>query len=308
MPYVESLRVFVRTVELGSITAAGRDNRLTPAVASNRIKELENRLGIRLFNRTTRKLAPTEIGRQLYDHARRVIEAIDEAEAMVAGFSGKPRGAIKVMAPLGLGRRIIAPLVPAFNELYPGIEVRMRLSDRKVDMFAEGVDVAFTLGELQDSNLKVRLILECRRVLCASPEYLAAFGTPVSPEDLLAQHHRCLLLRYPGSPEWNWVFETGKGRLRLNVAGPYDADEGDVLTDWALEGYGIVNKPCFEVAALIAAGRLVPILESTPPPPSKFACLYPHRRLQDPKVRLFVEFMLGRCRARVQELLDAPAA
>jgi DNA-binding transcriptional LysR family regulator len=307
VPYLESLRVFVRTVELGSITAAGRDNRLTPAVASNRIKELENRLGIRLFNRTTRKLAPTEIGRQHYDHARRVIEAIDEAEAVVAGFSEKPRGAIKVTAPLGLGRRIVAPLVPAFNDLHPGIEVRLRLSDRKVDMFAEGVDVAFALGELQDSNLKQRLILECRRVLCAAPDYLAAFGTPSVPEDLITQHHRCLLLRYPGSQEWNWVFETEKGRLRLNVAGPYDADEGDVLTDWALDGYGIVNKPYFEVAALISSGRLVPILEATPPPPSQFACLYPHRRLQDPKVRLFVEFMLGRCRARVHQFLDVPS-
>jgi DNA-binding transcriptional LysR family regulator len=304
VPYLESLRVFVRTIELGSITAAGRDNRLTPAVASNRIKELENRLGIRLFNRTTRKLAPTEIGRQLYDPARRVIEAIDEAEAVVAGFSDKPRGAIKVTAPLGLGRRIIAPLVPAFNDQYPGIEVRLRLSDRIVDIFAEGVDVAFALGELQDSNLKVRLILDCRRVFCASPEYLSTYGTPAVPDDLITDHHRCLLLRYPGSQEWNWVFETESGRRRLNVAGPYDADESDVLTDWALEGRGIVNKPYFEVAAHIAAGRLVPILEAAPPPPSRFACLYPHRRLQDPKVRLFVDFMLGRCRARVQDLLD----
>ncbi|RMD48660.1 MAG: LysR family transcriptional regulator, partial [Alphaproteobacteria bacterium] len=108
MPYLESIRVFVRVIELGSITAAGRDQRLTPAVASNRIKELEARLGVRLLNRTTRRLAPTEIGRIFYDHARRIIEAVDEAEAVVAQHAGRPRGAIRVLAPLGIGRRVIA--------------------------------------------------------------------------------------------------------------------------------------------------------------------------------------------------------
>ena len=150
MPYLESIRVFTRTVELGSITAGGRDNRLTPAVASNRIKELEERLGVRLFNRTTRKLTPTEIGRAYYDSAKRVLEAIEESEAAVASFSLRPKGAIKVTAPLGLGRRIVAPLIPAFQAEFPEIEIRLRLSDRKVDFLAEAVDVAFVLGSLED--------------------------------------------------------------------------------------------------------------------------------------------------------------
>ena len=128
MPYLESIRVFTRTVELGSITAGGRDNRLTPAVASNRIKELEERLGVRLFNRTTRKLTPTEIGRAYYDTAKRVLEAIEESEAAVASFSLRPKGAIKVTAPLGLGRRVVAPLIPDFHAAFPEIEVRLRLS------------------------------------------------------------------------------------------------------------------------------------------------------------------------------------
>lgn len=302
MPYLDSIRVFVRTVELGSITAAGRDQRLTPAVASNRIKELEGRLGLRLFNRTTRKLVPTEVGRLYYDYATKIVDAVEQSEAIVAGHAKAPKGAIKVTAPLGIGRRIIAPHVPAFHAAYPDISVRLRLSDRKVDLFNEGVDVAFVLGDLQDSNMKIRNILDCRRVLCAAPAYLEKMGTPQNPEDLLNKPHSCLLLRFPGSTEYFWMLETDQGPRKFNVVGPYDADEGDVLTAWAVDGYGIVNKPYFEVAALIAAGVLVPVLETTPPPQSRFACMYPHRRLQDPKVRLFVDFMIRKCKQQVQVL------
>jgi DNA-binding transcriptional LysR family regulator len=308
MQYLEGIRVFVRTVELGSITAGGRDQRLTPAVASKRIKELENRLGIRLFNRTTRSLALTEVGQAYYDRAVHVLEALDEAEAAVGRFSEQPRGAVKVTAPLGIGRRIVAPLVPAFNDAYPEVQVRLRLSDRKVDIFGEGVDVAFALGELPDSNMKLRTIAECERLLCAAPAYLERFGTPQAPQDLIRQRHRCLLLRFPGSPEWNWLLKDGEDTVRLNVEGPYDADEGDVLTGWALAGRGIVMKPRLDVAAHLASGALVPVLAAHPPPTARFACLYPHRRLQDPKVRSLVDFMVERCAARVREMLAETAA
>ncbi len=302
MPYLDSIRVFVRTIELGSITAAGRDQRLTPAVASNRIKELENRLGVRLFNRTTRRIAPTEIGRNFYDYATKVIEALDNAEAAVAGFSKQPRGAIMVTAPLGIGRRMIAPLVPEFNDVYPEVDVRLRLSDRKVDVFGEGVDAAFVLGELHDSNMKVRKIADCPRLLCAAPAYLEKHGNPETPQSLIDQDHHCLLLRFPGSEEYNWALETEDGVRRYNVSGPFDADDGDVLTEWAVAGKGIVNKPKFLVTQELKSGALVPVLENAPPPPSSFACLYPHRRLQDPKVRLFVDFMIDGCKKRVREM------
>ncbi|MCC0030576.1 MAG: LysR family transcriptional regulator [Brucellaceae bacterium] len=302
MPYLDSIRVFVRTVELGSITAAGRDQRLSPAVASNRIKELENRLGLRLFNRTTRKLVPTEIGRLYYEHAVKVVDALDQAEAVAAGHSKSPRGVIRVTAPLGIGRRIIAPHVPAFHDRYPDVSVHLRLSDRKVDLFDEGVDVAFVLGDLQDSNMKIRKIADCRRVLCAAPSYLDGRGTPASPDELGSKAHSCLLLRFPGSQEYYWTLETEFGPQKFNVGGPYDSDEGDVLTTWALDGRGIVNKPLFEVNHHIQGGRLVPVLAANPPPTSRFACMYPHRRLQDPKVRLFIDFMIGRCRQQVADL------
>ena len=297
MSYIESLRVFVRVVDLGSITSGGRDLRLTPAVASKRIKELENHLGVRLFNRTTRSITPTEVGRVFYDDARQVLEALDTAEARVASFSKSPHGAIRVTAPLGVGRRIVAPFVPEFTDLYPEIEVRMRLSDRRGDILADGQDLALFVGAPQDSNMKLRKIADCDRVLCASPDYLAAFGTPQQPEDLLARQHNCLLLRYPRSPEYFWTLATAGGPLKLEVRGRFDADDGDVLTDWALAGRGIVNKPRFDVAAHLASGALVEILPNTPPVPSIFGCVYPHKKLQDPKIRLFVEHIAAKSRA-----------
>ncbi len=301
MPYLESLRVFVRVVELGSITSGGRDLRLTPAVASNRVKELESRLGVRLFNRTTRNLSPTEVGKVFYDHARKVIETLDEAEAVVAGFSDKPRGTIRVTAPLGVGRRIVAPLIPAFADRYPNVDVQLRLSDRKVDLFEDGLDVAFVLGELKDSNLKLRKIADCDRVLVAAPEYLETHGTPQTPDDLLGDHN-CLLLRFPRSPEYFWTLQTEAGLRKIEAKGRYDADDGDVLTQWALEGAGIANKPRFDVAQHLKSGALVEVLSDTPPVPAAFGCLYPHRKLQDPKIRLFVDFVASESKQRIAQL------
>ncbi|MCI2393918.1 LysR family transcriptional regulator [Aliiroseovarius sediminis] len=299
MSYIESLRVFVRVVELGSITSGGRDLRLTPAVASKRIKELEKHLGVRLFNRTTRSLSPTEVGKLFYDEARAVLETVDIAETKVANFSHAPRGTIRVTAPLGAGRRIIAPLVPKFVEAFPDTRVQMRLSDRKVDILTDGLDVAFFIGTPRDSNLKLRKIRDCDRILCAAPKYLAQNGAPKTPDDLLLDQFNCLLLRYPRSPEYFWQLQTPTGVRKLEVAGKFDADDGDVLTDWALDGHGIVNKPRFDVAEHLRDGTLVEVLPDTPPVPTIFGCLYPHKKLQDPKVRLFVDFVVQQCGARL---------
>lgn len=297
MPYLESLRVFVRVVELGSITAGGRDLRLTPAVASNRVKELENRLGVRLFNRTTRNLMPTEVGKVFYDHARKVVETLEDAESVVAGFSENPRGAIRISAPLGVGRRYIAPLVPRFLTDFPEVSLRLRLSDRPVDLLGDDQDIAFFVGAPKDSNLKLRKVADCPRVLVATQGYLDKNGTPATPDDLIEKAHNCLLLRFPRSPEYFWTLQGSDGPTKLEVSGNCDADDSDVLTDWALAGHGIANRPRFEVEAHLASGDLIEVLPDTPPEPAVFGCLYPHRRLQDPKIRLFVDFMILELRA-----------
>ncbi|WP_457301606.1 LysR family transcriptional regulator [Phyllobacterium sp. P5_D12] len=304
MSYLDNLRVFVRVVELGNLSAAGRDQRASPAVASNRIKELERHLGVRLFNRTTRKLTPTEHGRVFYEGAVKIIEAINEAEAAIADLSKKPKGAIRITAPLGIGRRLIASGIPEFHDKYPDIEVRLRLSDHNVDIMSEGVDVAFKLGILEDSNLRMRGIMNCERVICSSPDYLERRGTPLTPDDLIAEHHDCLLLRYPGSKEYFWTLQMPEGTRKLEVSGPYDSDDGDVLTQWALEGRGIINKPLFEVKSHLNDGTLKAILEDTPPASIQLAAIYPHKRFQDPKVRLMIDFMTERCQRLVSTMLE----
>jgi len=304
MSYLDNIRVFVRVVELGTLSSAGRDQRVTPAVASNRIKELERHLGVRLFNRTTRKLSPTEHGRVFYLGAVKIIEAVNEAESAIADLSHNPKGSLRITAPLGIGRRLIASGIPEFHDKYPDIEVRLRLSDHNVDILSEGVDVAFKLGVLEDSNLRMRGILNCQRVVCAAPGYLAKRGTPGTPDALIDDKHDCLLLRYPGSKEYYWTLQTPDGPRKLEIGGPYDSDDGDVLTQWALEGRGIINKPLFEVKTYLNDGALVEILKDTPPASVQLAAIYPHKRFQDPKVRLMIDFMAERCQRMIGKMLE----
>jgi len=296
MAYLSNLRMFVRVYELGSMSAAARDQRTSPAVASSRVAELEKHLGVRLFNRTTRSLQPTSNGRLFYDGAQRVLDAVAEAEAALTHASAQPRGTLFVAAPLGLGRRLIAPHVPVFKDDHPQIDLRLRLSDRKVDVTAEGLDLAFHLGTLEDSGLKMRRLAECARVLCAAPDYIARRGLPRDGAALVAEKHDCLTLRFPGATEFQWALQTPEGPKRFKISGPFESDDGDVLTGWALDGRGIILKPVFEVAEHLASGALVPVATETPPLPVTLAALTPHRRLRDPKVMLFVDFIAAHIR------------
>ncbi|WP_223426424.1 LysR family transcriptional regulator [Tateyamaria pelophila] len=294
MSYLENIRTFVRVYELGSMSAAGRDLRISPAVTSSRISQLEEHLSVRLFQRTTRSLTPTEQGKAFYGGACEVLESVENAEAQVVNITDNPKGSLFVAAPLGVGRRLIAPLVPEFLAEYPEVKVRLRLTDRKVDLTTEGLDLAFFLGQPEDSNLRIRKIADVTRVLCAAPEYIAAHGNPASGDDVIADKHECLNLRFPGAPEFQWPLVTPDGTKRFRVAGRYESDDGDVLTDWALAGHGIAMKPVFEVSDHIAEGRLIPVATQTPPEPIQMACLFTHRKRQDPKTRLFMEFVIER--------------
>lgn len=294
MSYFDNIRTFVRVYELGSMSAAGRDLRISPAVTSARISQLEDHLGVRLFQRTTRALSPTEQGRAFYPGACAVLDAVGEAEAQVSELTENPRGSLYVAAPLGVGRRLIAPLVPEFVDAFPDISLRLRLTDRSVDLTGEGLDLAFFLGQPEDSNLRIRGIADCQRVLCAAPAYIAARGMPKTGADLLGDQHECLNLRFPGASEFQWRLQTPEGLKRFAVSGRFECDDGDVLTDWALMGRGIALKPVFEVAAHLQSGALVPVATATPPEPAQMACLYTHRRHQDPKTRLFMDFMIER--------------
>ncbi len=302
MTNINNIRMFVRVYELENMSAAARDMRVSPAVASSRIGELEKHLGIRLFNRTTRSIQPTEHGRIYYPKAVAVLDALEEAEAAVHEITLNPRGSLFVSAPLGVGRRLIAPLVVTFQELYPEIHIRLRLSDRKIDLTHEGLDVSFILGNPPDSVLRIKNITNCPRVICAAPSYLAKRGTPNTGADLLNAPHDCLLLRFPGSTEFRWTLMTSDGPQLFDVSGPLACDDGDVLTGWALNGHGLINKPLFDVADHLAAGTLVAVCSETQPPAAQLAMLYPHKRNQDPKTRLFIEFMAEQIKPALREL------
>lgn len=297
MSYVNMIRMFVRVYELGSMSAAARDQRTSPAVASGRISELEKHLGVRLFNRTTRALQPTENGRIFYEGALGILQAIQDAEGALADATQNPRGVLFVGAPLGVGRRFIAPFVPAFKATYPMIDLRLRLSDRIIDVTAEGLDAVLHLGVPDDSALKMRMIADCPRLLCAAPAYVARRGMPVDGATLVRERHDCLNLRFPGAKEFQWTLQTPLGPQKFEITGPFESDDGDVLTDWALAGHGIVLKPLFEVGAHLRSGALMPVALANPPLPVTLSLLTPHRRLRDPKVRLFGDFLVTRIRA-----------
>ena len=294
MSYVNNIRTFVRVYELGNMSAAGRDLRISPAVTSTRISQLEEHLGVRLFQRTTRHLTPTEQGISFYRGAMNILDSIDLAEAQITDITENLKGSLYVAAPLGVGRRLLAPKVPDFLARYPDITIRLRLSDRKIDLTTEGLDLAFFLGQPEDSNLRIRKISDIDRVLCAAPEYINRKGMPMSGNDIVNDRHECLNLRFPGASEFQWQLLTKEGPKRFRVSGHYESDDGDVLTDWALAGHGIVLKPIFEIIDHLKAGRLMQVAKNTPPVTVQMACLFTHRRMQDPKTRLFMEFMIER--------------
>jgi DNA-binding transcriptional LysR family regulator len=292
---LENVRIFLKTVETNSFSAAGRMLRLSPSVVSYRIQMLEDALGARLLTRTTRTMRLTEAGETFLEHCREIVDAVERAEASVAETSGvSAHGVLRVTAPLGLGRRVIAPMVARFREAQPHTDVRLRLSDHLLDLVREGVDLAIRLAPLQDSSFTLRKVAEVRRVLCAAPAYLARRGAPETLRDLA--RHDCLLLRFPGSQQFRWSFDFRGEASAVLVEGPLDADDGDVLTQWALDGLGLVMKPLFEVAPYLADGRLVAVLPEAEPQPVTLAVLYPTRRMLPPRAKSFIELAVEELR------------
>ncbi len=302
MSLLENIRVFVSVVEQDSMSAAGRQLRLSPAVVSHRIQSLESHLGVRLLNRTTRRVQPTEQGLAFYQACQDVMAAVERAENVAAGAGGAPQGTLRVTAPLGFARRILAPLVPEFQAAHPQVTLQLRLSEHIIDLLTESVDVAVRMAILSDSSLIARKVVDCERLLCAAPAYLSEAGGPATPEDLL--DHNCLLLRFAGSQQYRWTLQSDGGPRTLSVQGRFDADDGDVLTDWALEGRGIVLKPLWEVARHLRSGRLVPVLLDQPPDPVALSILYPHRRLLPARVKAFADFAAPRFTAAIKAELD----
>lgn len=282
--------VFARAAELSSLSAAGRDLRMSAAVVSNRIAKLERHLGVRLLNRTTRRVNLTEEGALFYDHCIRILGEIEQIETNIAARREQPRGVLTVSAPVAFGRMHIAPHVPAFVARFPEMQIRLHLTDRLIDIVSEGADLAVRIADLKNYSFIARKLAPNRRVVVASPDYLKAHGRPKTPQDLLA--HNCLLLRFPGSQQFQWSLEGDDGVVTLPVAGNMDSDNGEVLREWCLAGIGLALKSLWEVGPDLKAGRLKVVLPAWRPLGHAVYALYPHSRYLPPRVRAFIDFLI----------------
>ena len=263
---------------------------------------LEDTLGARLLTRTTRNMRLTEAGELFLEHCREIVEAVERAEASVAESAGATtRGVLRVTAPLGLGRTVLAPMVARYREAQPHTVVRLRLSDHILDIVREGMDLAIRLARMEDSSFTLRKIVDVERVLCASPAYIERRGAPQAPRDLAG--HDCLLLRFPGSQQFRWTLDHKGEAVAAPIAGPVDADDGDVLTRWALDGLGIMLKPRYEVAEHLAAGRLVEVLPEARPQTVTLGILYPTRRMLPPRTKAFIDMAVEELRRHVNAQL-----
>lgn len=232
----------------------------------------------------------TEAGRIFYERCLEIVESVERAETSVTEVGATPRGALKVTAPLGLGRRVVSDIAVLYRKEHIETDVHLRLSDHLLDLVQDSVDIAIRLAQLRDSTFTLRKVAAIERVLCASPSYLENHGVPKVPADLMG--HNCLLLRFPGSQQYRWTLTVEGKPTTLPVSGQLDADDTDVLLHWALAGQGIVMMPLFEVAEHLAAGRLVPLLETTPPSTVVCGVLYPTRKMLPPRVRSFVDMVI----------------
>ena len=289
MPDTEDMAIFARVVELGSLTAAGRDMRMSPAVVSNRIARLEARMGVRLLNRTTRRVDATREGALFYEHCTAILSELEQAESAISEHTAEPRGPIKVTAPAVFGRMHVAPHVPVFLARYPQIQVRLQLTDHLLDLGQERIDLAIRIAEMTDSNAILRKLAANRRLIVAAPAYLERHGAPAEPADLLK--HNCLLLRFAGSQLFRWTLQTPEGPATLRVAGNMDADNGEVLRDWCLAGHGLALKSVWEIVEDLNAGRLKVVLPKFPPLSHAIYALYPQNRFLSSRLRLFIDFL-----------------
>jgi DNA-binding transcriptional LysR family regulator len=284
---LQEMTVFARVVGTGSLSAAARDLGLSPALVSRRLAALEGRLGVRLINRTTRTLRLTDEGAQYYESCSRILGEIVEADAAVSAGRVEPQGVLRIAMPAAFGHLHVAPLVPRFAARYPKVQLALSLSDRNISLIDEGFDLAIRIAELEDSSLAARKLAPNRRVVCASPAYLARHGTPRSPEELA--RHNCLTTDFTMS----WDYKDPAGRPgSVRVAGRYACDNWEVLREWALAGLGVALKSTWDVRHQLEDGSLVPLLPGyTFDEDVAIYAVYPHRRYLPAKTRAFVEFL-----------------
>jgi DNA-binding transcriptional LysR family regulator len=289
MDKLKQLESFVTVATKGSLTATARAEGVAPAVIGRRIDALEERLGVKLLVRTTRRITLTHEGSAFLEDCQRLLTDLASAEASVSAGGVKASGHLRVTAPAGFGRRHVAPLVPRFIAQHPDVSVSLNLSDRVVDIANEGFDCAVRVGDLPDSSLISVRLADNRRQCVATPGYLQRAGVPQHPSDLA--RHECLTLSSDASQTRGWAFQVAGEVTHLRPHGRLDCSDGQVLHDWCLQGLGIAWRSTWEVASEIAAGRLQPLLEEYAAPPNGIFAVFTHARHLPLRVRLWIDFL-----------------
>jgi len=294
MDRLDELALFLAIADAGSLAGAARRLRRSPPVVTRSLAELERRLGLRLVERTTRRLALTDAGRRLVEHARRLLPEYEDAMRDAAGEAAAPRGRLRLSAPLVFGQRHLAPVAMEFLDAHPEVSVDLTLADRLVDLVEEGIDVALRISRMRDSTLVARPLGEVRHVVVASPAYLERRGVPKRPEDLAG--HDILLFASRFGTDWRFAMPGGRER-QLRVSARFSVDRAEVAVAAAREGRGVLRTLSYQVAPDLAAGRLVRLLARYEVAPVPVQLVMPSARLMAPRVRAFLDFAVPRLAA-----------
>ena len=288
MDHFKQISTFVDVAAKGSLSAAARAEGIAPAMIGRRLDALEHRLGVKLLQRTTRKIALTDEGLAFLEDCQRILVDLEDAESAVSERSAKASGHLTVSAPAGFGRQHVAPLIPAFLAKHRDVAVTLNLNDRIVDLIGDGIDVAIRIAALSDSNLVGVKLADNRRVVVATPAYLKRHGKPQSL-DALAKHN-CLAMSSDGSQR-GWTFRHNGKNLMLKVAGNMVCNDGEVLHDWAMAGKGLAWRSMWEVGAAIESGKLVTVLDEYAAPGNDIHAVFAQRRHLPLRIRAFVDFL-----------------
>ncbi|WP_255989234.1 LysR family transcriptional regulator [Chitinolyticbacter albus] len=288
MDRLVAMQVFAKVMEAGSFVRAAERLQISTTAASRLVADLENHLGTRLLNRTTRKLSPTESGFAYYERCQQILGDIEEAEAALSSATQRPRGTLRISAPLSLGIRHLSPLLAEYRQRYPDVALDLELADRAVDLVDEGFDLALRISPQLPGNLIARRLCPIRLVICASPDYLARHGMPSTPQDLVT--HNCLAYTYASTGD-DWTFGID-GSEKVKVKGNFRANNGDMLCAAAIAGEGIVRQPTFLIADALRSGEVIPLLAEHGQPELYAWAVYPSRRHVTAKVRSMIDFLV----------------
>ena len=289
----DELRFFSALVAGGNLSAAARELGITTPAVSKRLALMESRIGVPLINRTTRRMSLTSEGEVLLEHARRILSEIDDLDQLLSKSKGSPKGLLRVNATLGFGRLQIAPIISDYVRRYPDVEVQLQLSVSPPPLTDDSFDVCVRFGEPSDTRVIAKQVATNRRILCASPIYLAARGEPKVVHDLV--HHNCIRIRQGDEAYGAWRLSTGSGSSRLSetvkVRGNLSTNDGEVAVNWALEGHGILMRAEWDIVRYLKSGRLVQVLSQYQTPDADIFAVYPQRHQLSVRIRTFVDFL-----------------